>query len=327
MGVGLHAALAYGAVGLLLIAAVVGAIARRSRKVNQFGIWMVTIVGIVLAPIVTTGMLAHCARAWRSAGVETIPPNLPWYRLSGDANPADSQATAWHAWIGGGMVALLAVGWVAWPKIGRSLPGRRMTCAGAILGIVAVVILASGYGVARHWGLPHPTSSAPPPWGIGEWDDPAGGGDDLVVPLRVHVLVAGLSLSAGLAVIGLAVRARTPRRTIGITAACAMVAFASGAGVEVWLTTGWRAARFAALLRQPRDAAYLAAALLSASVVGLLLWGSRRGRRRVTTGSAIALGVVMAAQLWFAALILYDGSYRGSERWRFHKPFVQRVSP
>jgi hypothetical protein len=329
LGVSLHGLLAYGSVVPLLIVAVAGVFARRSRRSEVAGLCAVIVAGILLLPVITTGMFAHCTRVWRAAGIELIPPNLPWYRLARDAGaPAwESSAIAWHVWIGGAMAGILVFAWVGWPWIGRCATMKRMALVGPILGIVAFAALSTGFGLGRHGAVPPAAGAAAPPWSAGEWDDPASIGDSLVVPLYVHVLATGLSLSAGMAVIGLALRPQTSRKTLAITASCAAVALVLTAAAELWLVTNWQPARFVSLLRQPRDAAYLTVSLVAIGVLASLLWASRRGRNRITIASVIALGILLAATFWFLALTLYDGSDRASDLWRFQQPYVQRPSP
>jgi len=98
--------------------------------------------------------------------------------------------------------------------------------------------------------------------------------------------------------------------------------------VAATVTGLWIAARsweqFRPLLTQPRDAVHLALTLaiaIATLVVALVPQGTPRRRR--TMIAAVVL-LVLAAQAWVGALMLFDGSDGAAPLWRFRPPTIQR---
>jgi hypothetical protein len=320
----LHAILAYAMVALMISALVIGSVPPVRRRFKSVGRWFVIAGAAAFFPLITTGILAHCRHVWTAAAVENSPPNLPWYRLTRDAAaaipPWQSRSITWHAWLGGFLTAILVVGWLVRDKLCRWLTPKCANALGPVLGIIAFLVLATGYGLARHSPREIQATTLTPPSSDRDWDDPAGQSQSLLPATRAHLFALGLALSSGIALIGLALQPDTKPKTITTAAILTCALLASSIATSLWLTTAWQPARFPSLLRQPRDLAHLLTSLCAILLTAAL---ARTARRHCLPRLAGAFALLLAAHLGLTALILYDGSHRASPLWRFHRPFVQ----
>ena len=323
----LHAIIAYAMVALLMGALAIGNVPRVRRRFESVGRWFTVAAGATFLPLITTGMLVHCQHVWTAAAVENSPPNLPWYGLTRDAAatlpPWQSRAMTWHAWLGRFLTAILVVGWLIREKLCRWVTRKNANAWGPVLGAIAFFALATGYGLARHSHRPIDTTVDTSPRSDRGWDDDDAAGESqslLFAARRAHMLLLGLALFSGIALIGLATHRDTKPEPIRATAIFGCALFACSLAASLWLTTAWQAARLPSLLRQPRDLAHLLTAICALAVTAALI---RRPQRPWRPRLATALALLLALHLWFTVLILYDGSHRASPLWRFHRPFVQ----
>ena len=299
-----HAILAYATTALLAPVCLAAFFGKTSEKYRRI-VRLLFIAGVLaLPPVLTTGVLAHCRQVWAAARVEEAPPNLPWYRLTRDASRPDTQfqgaAIARHAWLGAAVTVALVLT-VAGYTLSKQRPDFRTRAAGAaILSIVVLVTAATGMWI-RGVGDPVPLSAA----------------------VYAHTILTGLALSAGGLVIVMCLTRHTEPARLRNAAVLAIIILFLCVGAWLFVSTGWQPRRLPALLRQPRDAAHLLAGVAAIVVLDAILWAAARQKRRWTLACAAVLAILLAAQLWLATLILYDGSHRGSEVWRFHRPFVQ----
>jgi hypothetical protein len=311
---GLHAMIAWAVAGLVLAGGLVLSLARGNTRWRAVGRRITLVAALGAIPVAATGMVAQCERIWQSADVEDVPPNLPAYRL---ARHADS--VAWHASIGAVAAALVIVGVLA----SKMLRGRTVALAATALAVTLALAMVTALLIPRS-GQTAPREI--PAWGDGGWDDPGSGGDSNIRVIQVHMLLLGAGMSAAVATIAMCCGSPAPRNRLKLAATAAITLLVLAIGINLWTTTRWQSSRIAALIVQPRDAAYLITGVVAIAALVALVSVHGRGWRRATMAFASIVPLLLLAQLWLAALILYDGSYRGSPIWRFHRPFVQRPS-
>ena len=316
---GLHAFLAWGVAASLLVGGLLLFFTPTNMRWRTVGRRITLSASLGVLPVVTTGMVAQCQRIWETAGMEDALPNLPWYRLTRHADFATGSAVTWHASIGAVAATLVIVGILA----SRTLRGRTIVIAATALAVTLVLAMVTAMLIPRSGQI---SPQQIPAWGDGGWDDPSPGADSVMGTLRLHMLLLGTAMSAAVATIAMCFGPMAPRNRLKLGATVAITLLASAVGINLWMTTGWQASRVAALIVQPRDAAYLFTAVAAIAAMVAFVWVHGRGWRRTRLASASIVLLLLLATLWLAALSLYDGSYRGSPIWRSHRPFVQRPS-
>jgi hypothetical protein len=298
----LHGILAYAITASLVVGLAIGNVPPLRRRFGFAWRWIAIATAALIFPMLTTGMLAHCQRIWAAADVEDAQPNLPWYRLTRDAAGVtaawQSPMIAWHVWLGATVIAMVVMSWLGRHRLQRWLTSSRANIAGQFVGTVAFIVLVTGYTLARH--TPHAASFA-------------------LLP-AIYMLFLGFCLFFAVVLVGLVLPADPKPRQITAMAIATSLLLGAALATNLWLTTAWQPARFSALLRQPRDLAQILSALSGIATIAALV---RLGRARWRTCLAATLALLLAAHLWFTALILYDGSHRASPLWRFHRPFIQ----
>jgi hypothetical protein len=296
--------LAYAATALLAAGGLAALFTKADAKYRRIGRWLVFSAVLALPPIVTTGMLAHCRQVWHAAEVEAAPPNLPWYRLTRHAArsgmPFHTAAIQRHAWLGAAVTVALALAVAGYIRKRPRWRDQTLVAGAAFLTVAILATVATG------------TSIRTP-------DDPV----TLTSAVHVHLILTGLALSAAGLVLVLYLRPEVDPPTLRRAAVLAIAILFISIGLSLFITTAWQPRRLPALFRQPRDAAYLLVSIAAIVVLDAILWAAARHPNRWKLTLAAPLAVLLAAQLWLATLILYDGSHRGSQTWRFHRPFVQ----
>ncbi|HEY7117110.1 MAG TPA: hypothetical protein VH475_11010 [Tepidisphaeraceae bacterium] len=139
--------------------------------------------------------------------------------------------------------------------------------------------------------------------------------------MRLHVVLAGMTIAVAGAAVAMAIRGRADRRWAwGITCLLAVGTAAAG-----FVAAGWRWEQVVALVGQPRDRAHLV--LAGGIVVLTAAMGCsaklRSGRRAVVLFSLLAL--VVAATIYTGLLMMFDGSDGGGGVLRVRRPIVQEV--
>ncbi len=342
----------------------------RRGTLRAAGRWMLLLGALSTLPAATAGIHAYYQTIHYAASIESgsgEPAPAAWYHLVRDAHRhltpwqwEDLKHHIWRAGSGTIIVSFAVLLYLAASDRWR----RRLYFPCLALTLFATIVLMSGAWYAGESVYIRGTGMQPDAAVVVlDPDHLDRAVEEIVPPIQLHVVLAGLAIAMALAALAMSIRslammecAATPRarrtsaseshdsaysdspvlqREMTVLATLpprfaarfwllAMLLTLGTVAAGVWVA-GWNWSKFKPLFAQPRDLVHMILGVMLVLVTIMLAIVTRWAARRKWLLATLAslLLLVIIGQIWMGILLMYDGSDGASPLYQFRKPIVQ----